>query len=471
MASFSATIQSSKNGAAARRMALTVAVCLGLLRAMSAAAQPLSEMLRQALASDPAIAAAQAQVRAAQERVAQARAGFGPTAAITGSVTESRYREAPDFELRNFRSVQGVFQVTQPLFRGSLLPSLEAAQAQLLQAQAALAQAQTESAQRLVEAAFDVLKARDTLAHAQAQRASADEQSRSAKRSFELGTAAVTDWREAQAHADAVAAQVLAAQAELGLRQQVLAELAGQSQTLPDGATSWMTRSLDGQHLPDLPPGAVLQWLADASTLSPQIAQARQALEQAQAEVRKAAQGHAPTLDATYAFTTSKDTGTVTSAFPRRGDTSAVGLNLNIPLFASGATQSRVRETMALRDKAQADLDAARRSVSLAARQAFASTLAAIGQARGLEAAQVSQALALRANQRGYAIGMKVNAQVLEAQSKLFEARRDLSRARYDAWSGYIKLKALAGRLDAADVLALDGVMVSDVAQAEGATR
>jgi hypothetical protein len=28
---------------------------------------------------------------------------------------------------------------------------------------------------------------------------------------------------------------------------------------------------------------------------------------------------------------------------------------------------------------------------------------------------------------------------------KLFEARRDLSRARYDAWVNYFKLKALAG--------------------------
>ena len=55
---------------------------------------------------------------------------------------------------------------------------------------------------------------------------------------------------------------------------------------------------------------------------------------------------------------------------------------------------------------------------------------------------------------------MKVNAEVLDAQSKLFEARRDLSRARYDAWAGYIKLKALVGRLVAADLLALDELLV-----------
>ena len=57
---------------------------------MGAASQSLPEMLQSALASDPAIAAAQAQVVATHERVRQAQAGFGPTAVITGNVTESR---------------------------------------------------------------------------------------------------------------------------------------------------------------------------------------------------------------------------------------------------------------------------------------------------------------------------------------------------------------------------------------------
>ena len=57
---------------------------------MGAASQSLPEMLQLALASDPAIAAAQAQVVATHERVTQAQAGFGPTAVITGNLTESR---------------------------------------------------------------------------------------------------------------------------------------------------------------------------------------------------------------------------------------------------------------------------------------------------------------------------------------------------------------------------------------------
>jgi outer membrane protein len=129
-------------------------------------------------------------------------------------------------------------------------------------------------------------------------------------------------------------------------------------------------------------------------------------------------------------------------------------------LFASGVTQSRVRETLALRDKAQSDVDVARRTVSLAVRQAFSGTLSARAQAQGLEAAVRSQELALRVSRRAYELGTKANADVLDAQSRLFEARRDLSRARYDAWNNFIKLKAQSGQLAESDLAQLDAQLL-----------
>jgi outer membrane protein len=422
-----------------------------------ARAQSLHELYLRALASDPAVAAAQAQVRAADERVFQSRASYGPTAAVTATTNETRYREGPDFELREFRGKQGVLQVTQPLIRPALLFGLEAAQALAAQAQALLDQAHAETAQRLVEAAFEVLKARDTLALAGAQRVAVAEQLAQAQRAFRVGTVPVTDVREAEAKADAVAAQVLAAEVDLELRQQMLAELAGPAPGL-------ITRGLTGEHLPPLAGASLPEWLVAAVAGSAQLRQAQHALLAVEAEVRKAWQGHMPTLDLTYSHTTNSDTGTITSPFPRRGDAMAVGLSLNIPLFASGATQSKVRETLALRDKAQGEVDAARRSVTLALRQAFAAAMSAIGQARALEAAVRSQELAVQANRRAYEVGMKVNTDVLEAQSKLFEARRDLSRARYDAWTSYVKLKALAARLNDVDIAQLAGLLVEQPA-------
>lgn len=417
-------------------------------------AQSLPELYTQALALDPAVAGAEAQLHAAEQRQVQARAGFGPTAAMVGNYSETRYREAPEYEQRKFQGRQLNLQITQPLLRSALFPALDAAEAQLYQAQAALDQARADSAQRLVEACFEVLKARDALDLARAQRVSTAEQLMLAQRSFKIGTAPIIDVREAEAKADSVAAQVSAAEFDLDLKLQIVAELTGHT------ASALLTRGLDGKHLPPLAVDSASQWLTAAQENSAQLQQAQQALLAAEAEVRKAWHGHAPTADLTYTYGHSSDTGTITTTFPRRGNSSAVGVNLNIPLFASGATHSKVNEARALRDKAQSDVDAARRTVNLGVRQNTSATLSAISQAHGLEAAVRSQELAFRANRRGYEVGMKVNAEVLDSQSRLFEARRDLSRARYDAWVGYVKLKALAGRLDESDIAALETLLV-----------
>jgi outer membrane protein len=401
------------------------------------------------------VAGALAQWRAAEQRVVQAQAGFGPVAGLALNKSETRYYEAPDYDLRRYSAKQATLQITQPLLRSALLPALDAAQAQLTQAQAALDQARADTTVRLLEAGFDLLKARDTLTLIDAQRIAAEEQMASARRSFKVGRSTIVDVREAEAKIDTVAAQAIAAQADLDLRQQLLAEQVGRP------APELLDRGLSGDLMPQLDAAAVLSWIAEAQLHSPQLQQAQQALLTAEAEVRKAWQGHAPTADLNYTYTQSSDTGTVTSLFPRRGDSSQVGVSVNIPLFASGATQSKVKEAMALRDKAHSDVDAARRSVQIGVRQSFSNTLGAVGLVRGLETATRSLEVALQANRRGYEVGMKVNADVLESQTKIFESRRDLSRARYDAWLNFVKLKTFAGRLSDADIDQLDALLLA----------
>lgn len=431
-----------------------LALLVGLLAATGAQAQVLSILSRDALAADPGLAGAQAQVQAAEQRVVQAQAGFGPTVGITATSNDSRYNEAPAYDLRRFNSQQTVLQVTQPLLRNALLPALEAAQAQLEQARAALDQARGDATLKLVEASFEVLKARDAVALAGAQKVAAQEQLQSARRKFTIGTATVVDVREAEAKIDTVAALVIAAQGEFELRQDVLTELVGRP------TPELLDRGLNGETMPPLKAAEVLGWIADAQLHSPQLVQAQKALLAAQAELRKAWQGHAPTADLVYSHTRSSDSGTVTSVFPRRGNISQLGVNVSIPLFASGGTQARVKEVSALRDKADSDVEVARRTVQLGVRQNFTATLSAISLARGLLTATRSLEIAMLANRRAYEVGMKVNAEVLEAQSKVFESRRDLSRARYDAWLSFLRLKSFAGQLFDSDVQGLDAVLV-----------
>lgn len=414
----------------------------------------LLELHGRVLARDPGLRAAQAQQRAAEQRVVQAQAALGPTVTLTASNTETRYREAPLDDLRSFGASQQQLQIVQPLLATARVFAVQAARAQLDQAEATLRQARTEASQRLIEAVFALLQARDTVALGDAQAAEARHLLAAARRAFQVGSAAITDVRDAEARLDTLAAQRAAAEADLDLRRQVLRELAGE---VPPQLEA---RMLDADRLPPLAVDSVLEWVAQAQADNPAVEQARQAEAAAEAELRRAWQAHAPTVDLTYTYTDSRDSGTVTSIFPRRGNTSAVGVNLTLPLWNSGGTQARVKEAQAQLEKAQADAEAASRNSALGVRQQFSAILAASGQARGLVTAVRSQDVALRANRRGYEVGTKTQADVLTAQSRWFEARRDLARARHEAWVAWARLRGLVGRLDLALLQEIDGLMV-----------
>jgi outer membrane protein len=272
--------------------------------------------------------------------------------------------------------------------------------------------------------------------------------------------------REAQARADIVAAQLVGAEHELDLRQQVVAELAGRT------APTLVQRGLDGQPLPQLQAAALPEWLAQIGD-NWQVQQAQQALVAAGAETRRAWQGHGPTVDVTGSYGRTNETGSVTTTFGRHANVGTVGVQLNVPLFSSGATQARVGEALAQEDRARSELDQARRAATLAVRQYFIATLSTVRQAQGLATAVESAEVALRANRRGYEVGVKVSGEVLDAQSRLFEAQRDLSRARYDAWLNHLRLQAAVGHLDETGLARIDALLVTQKAAepASGPTR
>ncbi|MDD2693209.1 MAG: TolC family protein, partial [Simplicispira sp.] len=76
-----------------------------------------------------------------------------------------------------------------------------------------------------------------------------------------------------------------------------------------------------------------------------------------------------------------------------------------------------------------------------------------------LEAAEASSQSALEANQLGYQVGVRINIDVLNAQSQLYQTKRDLAQARYNVLLGTLKLRQAAGTLQEADVQAIDALL------------
>ena len=113
----------------------------------------------------------------------------------------------------------------------------------------------------------------------------------------------------------------------------------------------------------------------------------------------------------------------------------------------------------ALRDKASADLDNARRTAAQNARQAYLGVTSGLAQVKAFEAAQVSSRSALDANKLGYEVGVRINIDVLNAQSQLFDTQQKLAKARYDTLMAQLKLKAAAGTLGDEDIKAINALL------------
>ena len=175
-------------------------------------------------------------------------------------------------------------------------------------------------------------------------------------------------------------------------------------------------------------------------------------------ETEKARAQGLPTLDAIASLGAGR--GTVASEITGSNTGASIGVQFNFPLYTGGAIQNRVKETLALEERSRNDLEAARRAVTQAVRQAYYTLQSGVAQMRALEAAEGSSQLALEATQLGYRVGIRVNVDVLNAQSQLYQTQRDLARARYDLLLNALRLRQAAARLTPSDVLAIDRLLV-----------
>jgi len=251
-----------------------------------------------------------------------------------------------------------------------------------------------------------------------------------------------------------VIAQEIAAENDLRVKKLALDTLVGKPEVQPQPLAV-------PTDLPAPQPADVNAWVQQSEESSPAILQARTAVEVAQLETEKAKAGHKPTLDLTVSYNVIRNpNGNTQVGVFNRTDTGTVGLAFNLPLFAGFATQNRIRETLSLEEKAQADLEATRRSVAQSTRTAFYGVVSGQGQVKALEAAEASSLSALDANRLGYQVGVRINIDVLNSQSQLFQTKRDLAQARYNVLLGHLKLRQANGTLMPEDLARMNALLV-----------
>ena len=417
-------------------------------------AQNLQQVYDLARAYDSSFQSVQAQYDAAVSRAEQARAGLLPSAGLTAGVSRANNENTNPAVTRNVTTQNMGISASQPLYRPANRITFEQGQRGIAIAQSQLDAAAQDLTVRVSQAYFDTLAAQDTLSVVRAQKSAVAEQLASAKRNFEVGTSTITDAREAQARYDLVTAQEIAAENDLQVKQLTLDQLVGQSGIQPRPLALPVT-------LPEVLPTNVNAWVDQSEAHQPQIQQAMLALDVARLETRKAETGHLPTVDLTASYGKARyPDGTATALPPTRTNNASVGVALNLPLFAGFATQNRIRETLSLEQKAEADLQTVRRNVAQAVRASYFGIVSATGQTKALEAAEASSQSALDANRLGYQVGVRINIDVLNAQSQLFQTKRDLALARYNVLVGNLKLRQAAGVLTPQDLQTVNALLV-----------
>jgi outer membrane protein len=417
----------------------------------AAQGQTLVELYEAARAYDATYLAARAQADAAEFRAAQAKALGLPsvTANLRGV---ARQIDLPRSDFNSNNALQSELNGRYPLFNKANQASMEQAERSLIASKAELEAAEQDLIIRLTQAYFDVLSAKDDVALAKTNKTAILEQLASAKRNFEVGTATITDTREAQSRADLATAQEIAAENNLINRRIALAYLAGRRDIEPLPLATPVV-------LPTIVPRNVEEWVTVADAVHPQVTRARVALDVAKLEIDKAKAGELPTIDAVASLGANHASGSSNQIIPGTTRTGSIGVELNWPLYTGGSVQNRIKETVSLEQRSREEFENARRTVAQNTRVAFWGVQSGEALVKALEAAESSSRLSLEATQLGYRVGVRVNIDVLNAQTQLFQTQRDLFKSRYDVLVNSLRLRQASGQLTPNDLLAVNSLL------------
>ena len=437
-----------------RPLVLALALALPAFATIDAAsATDLMQTYELARAGDPQLAAAESGRLAQKEGAVQARADLLPQ--VNGSASLSRSRNEEDGvpgSLTNTTRSYGL-RVDQSVLDFSRYSTLRGQKALSQAADFDLEAANDSLITRTSAAYFNVLVAIETLAAAEAQQTALQKQFDYAQKRLDVGLAPITDVHEARAQYDSARASVITRRKVLEDQYQALVEITGQPITnlkaLPDDFRPVLPADYDAEG-----------WVNTAVTTNPALKSLEYQVQSADANVSTARAGHLPTLSLGGSW--GKDAAWGDTANGGSGTGTTVGLTLSVPIFSGGATQSRVREALANRDRVQDGYEQQKRAIVRNTRNAYQVLEAGISEIEARRLAVVSARAAYEASQVGLEVGTRTVLDVLINQQTLFDAQQLYALSKYNYLQNRLLLDQAAGTLDGSDVQDVNRLLTVD---------
>ena len=428
-----------------------IAGILLMVAACTAPAEDLAVVYRLALENNPEFLAAQATRKASLQKYPQARAALLPTIGASAStsredieiITDAGIVSRPAGRATTDRGEYSV-SLTQPVYNQALFSALTQARAEVRRAEIEYAAAREDLIVRVAEAYFGVLAAEDDFELARAEKTAIARQHELANARLEVGLVAITDVHDAKARFALADAREIEAANNLADRREVLYEVTGRS---------FGQLSRIGKEMPLVPPEPTdsQQWTDKALEQNLALMARKETVKIARQEIKRNRAAHLPTLDLVGSYRRTDADSSITGPGVR-ADNSAIGLELTVPIFQGGLTQSLIKEAAHRYDAALRGYESEKRATERTTRSAYLNVSSAARRVSALDQAVIASQSALDAKTEGFEAGINTNLDVLDAQRDLFRAKRDYLQARYGYIFNLLRLKKAAGILSEKDI-------------------
>jgi outer membrane protein len=414
--------------------------------AQFAHADDLMDVWRLARDADPVLASAAAARAGGHDVADQARAALLPQAAATVAAGRDRSSGAGQPTVQG-RDGDVSLALSQVVFDAALWAQDRQARAGAESQDAGFRAAQQALCLRVATAYFDALLAADTLATLQADEDAYAQQVQQASRRHEAGLAAQVDVEQSRVYEALAHGSTIAARRSLADALGAIAEITG----APPGPLAPLRDDLP---LAAPQPADPEAWVERALAGNPALLAARRGLDAAGHAVDAARAGHLPSVSA--ALNLGRPTGSALYGDGSGRLTTTVALVVSVPLAAGGATQARVRQAEHAREGAADDLEARRRALARATREAYGAVIAAAGQVEAARGAVAAARRSLDATRVGREVGNQTMNDVLLAIQALGAAQDAQAQARHQLVLARLQLLQAAGELDEGRLLGVN---------------
>lgn len=410
---------------------LTLLLGLGAVSAHAADGVSLDQALVKAYQTSPRLQARQAAVRAIDEQVAAAQAGWRPTLNGIGDLGyQQQVYNGTETSLRP-RSLG--LEISQPLLRLQTIPAIQSAKRAVDAARADLVSQEQQLLFDAVKAYMNLVRDEQVLKLRQNNEQVLQKQLTAAKDRFRVGEITRTDVSQAESRLASATAERILAEGNVASTKANYRRVIGEEPVAVK----------QPEKIPTLPV-ALDDVVAQAENANPDVIAARYAFEQADKDVDTTLARLLPEISAVGSAGRGWGQSTV---LKDRTDSLSIGLRATVPLYQGGADYARTRQFKHTRSQRQLDYTETRLRAHEAAISAWQQHSSAVAATESRKAAVKANALALDGTEQEAKVGTRTTLDVLDAEQEYLNAQVNLVVAEHDAIVAAYQILAAIGKL------------------------